>query len=331
MVTVLVQFALTSFVLWTIAEGADDPNCKGLPSPCICSTDIVNCTNAGFTSTDIFLQITDSRFPYLDTLIVTGCQFNMLRDTLFGARVVHRRAKNVNLSNNSIHYVYPTAFAGLPSPSTTSMFEMLQDLRILNLEHALDATSNEKDEWLSTHLRGNGVRRLQYLHLQRNGLEHLPSYVFCSLPSLEFLYLANNSLSHFYAKSDCLRDLKELSLANNSIWSGGKTLQAWFKNNPRVVRKEHTVCATALPAKYEALSLLRVPEQNLKCGDDDGSYTHGVYIVCGLAVVGLLLLLLCIAYTNRSAIYKGAWQYRILRANDYQLLGKTSDAKPVLV
>lgn len=378
-IAVTVFFATIGRIFTYSNDGTN--GCMGvLDSPCRCDRFIINCTNAGFKTTEIFLQITDLHFPELDTLILTGNHFHELETHLFGPATYHKRLSKLFLSNNSIKFIQAGAFQELTRLEELSLndnqislndlhrlrlFDRLKTLKILQLEKAFD-TKNLDAKTIEQALHiifgpKSELDELQYLHLQRNNIQSLNGSTFCNLPSLEFLYLQNNNISSFtIADTSCIVNLLELHLENNKIarytkQSYDKLNNAehlkeihfesnpidctceqndfvkWLKSDDRVLYKNETYCFTASPEKYKNRPVVEIEDDSLKCESDGSGYMHGVYIICGIAIVGLAALLFCLFYANRGILCARRKSGLLLTSGGYEVLSKEPEVKAEMV
>uniref|UniRef100_A0A5S6QGB8 LRRCT domain-containing protein n=1 Tax=Trichuris muris TaxID=70415 RepID=A0A5S6QGB8_TRIMR len=344
---------------------------------CHCSAVIINCTNTAYTDVGIFERIHQS-YPSLNTLLMVGNRFKLLRGYLFGYRTADLPLAQLDLRNNSIWTIETNALMGLENLETLilndnalrvvadvekmqSVFWPLSNLRILQLNRAFDQRSSSKERlrWVTVMLNHSALANLEYLHLEGNQLPYLPADIFCPLPSLQFLYLGNNSLSYFLPNAACIRNLRQLNLSANrfarigspfvQLVTGLPNLQAlylgqnpwhcscelanfvaWLKSSAQVADRNGLLCRTAIPGQLIGRSLVNVDEKDLRCSEGHVGHAYGIYVVCSLALIGLLLLLACVFFANRYLIFKGASRMPSLRMSDYQPL-KEPTAEPVMV
>uniref|UniRef100_A0A915ITW3 Uncharacterized protein n=1 Tax=Romanomermis culicivorax TaxID=13658 RepID=A0A915ITW3_ROMCU len=377
-------------------DNADFASCLNyLSSVCRCSPEIINCTNARYTHTDIFLSITDLNWPRLDTLILTGNNFPNMDSFLFGVGTRHRRLKVLNLSENRIRRIDLQTFDNLTNLehlilSRNQIFidgaderayqflRRLSTLRILELDDAFDKTATAYDlartiKFLLSNL--NRLNRLEYLHLKNNRLTFLQPATFCNVPSVQYLYLQDNRLESFggsLINEKCTPSLTELYLNNNSLsrfsrfdldkfdsdihWNKFSFANnpfecycelnpfiKWFKKNShRIVDKTMTRCQKAYPDRFVNSTLMKIPENALKCDSERSTdYMHGIYVICGLAIVGMSVMLFCIFYANKRSLIRGfccCWtkkggavnNFRVT-SNGYQILDKEPEVKAEMV
>ncbi|KRX43416.1 Trophoblast glycoprotein, partial [Trichinella murrelli] len=356
----------------------DHFDCNKEPYFCLCSDSIVNCTNRDFTRTDIFAQL-QATYRTLNTLIVTGNNFRVLNNYLFGSKVENPSLDHLDLSNNSIALIEPEAFHGISKLETLllndnrivadgrhlqdrSFLGNLNNLRILQLNNLFvpSSTSDNRVRWLRSQLNNTAMEFIEYLHLESNNLQFLPADFFCIFPNLQFLYLARNSLTHFLPNYQCIKNLRELDLSANAIVRLGSPFTrlidslvrlemlllasnpwqctcdlshfiGWLKRNDKLIVKKNITCATAFPEKFVGHSLQEISEKQLDCSPDGNEHVYGVYIVCGLTVVGLFLLLMCILSANKFFVFKRVYNGSTYRMNDYQPLQKEPSVEPVMV
>lgn len=226
-------------------------NCKGILPSCSCSDTVIDCSNAGINTTEIFLNI-PNYYPYLISLNMTGNKFEYLEQDLFGRGVRMPYLEKLDLSNCKIIGIHGKAFIGLPKLDELNLARnalsfrngsssinakdipgrsiwatenflrpIASHLKILDLSDAFDRKERQDAIGFLGNLTAlfntSDLRVLQYLNLSSNHITFLASDLFCQAPVLEYLYLASNRLIGFSADEGCLPALMELHLQSNYI------------------------------------------------------------------------------------------------------------------
>ncbi|KHJ48527.1 leucine Rich repeat-containing domain protein [Trichuris suis] len=377
MAAVAVALWATFLTFIDLSTAADIECNQPTSNACHCSTVIVNCTNTAYTDVGVFERI-HQNYPSLNTLLMVGNRFKLLRGYLFGYRTANMPLVQLDLRNNSIWTIETNALMGLDNLETLilndnalrvdaevekmqSVFWPLSNLRILQLNRAFDERSSSKERlrWVTVMLNHSAMTNLEYLHVEGNQLPYLPADMFCPLPNLQFLYLNNNSLSYFLPNPACIHNLRQLNLSGNRFARVGSpfielvsrlpNLQAlylrqnpwhcscelasfilWLKASNKVADRHGLLCETAIPQQLTGRSLIKVDEKDLRCSEGHVGHAYGIYVVCCLALIGLLALLACVFFANRYLIFKGASRIPTLRMSDYQPL-KEPTVEPVMV
>lgn len=210
------------------------------PKPgCICNRTHVTCLNSRFRNSDVFQQIHERAFPYIDTLTMTGNNFGDISDGLFTEGEVHKSLSLMNLTGNGITKVSSLTFKGTPALQFLYLnknnikqagrypFESMKRLRLLDLTDALGRRPAEsKADLISVLLETDrrGLVELAELKLSNNHIEKLHKDTFCKVIGLRRLDLSENNLTSFNVAKNCLQSLEALDLSRNSFTTFSTTL-----------------------------------------------------------------------------------------------------------
>uniref|UniRef100_A0A5S6Q350 LRRCT domain-containing protein n=1 Tax=Trichuris muris TaxID=70415 RepID=A0A5S6Q350_TRIMR len=218
---------------WTTVSQPDN-GCHGmLASPCKCTAVSVECINGRFTDTDIFLQVSKTHFPFLESVTFQGNNFVTLPASVFGPASNHPRLKALNLSANYFVNMHPDAFSGMPElryldltdneiilgQETLSLLKPLVKLESLRLRKAFRFPMNVTHQLglLQEMLERAQLDHLESLDLGSNYADWLPPRLTCSLPCLRHLILSDNSLQVLDLEPACLQQLTRLDLSRNAF------------------------------------------------------------------------------------------------------------------
>ena len=209
---------------------------------CHCSANLVECKNLEESNTELFRHILPIIYPDLDTLTVSGNHFGVLpNENIFGGNVRHKKLNYVNLTRNGITSIGQQTFIGIPrveylylnDNELNSVGEKDQPFNFFTSLKLLDMT-NVFGEHISIHARADLLRKifrnnhsfvdLSEVILARNQLENIHEDTFCNIKGLSRLNLADNRLSTFDFKPECLADLRMLDLARNQFHQVRPTL-----------------------------------------------------------------------------------------------------------
>lgn len=348
-----------------------DP-CDQILSPsCTCGPNVINCTNVRDLSPDS-LQPIATHFPRLTSLHLSGNKFRYMdKDTFHTQGSRSWSLTQLDLSKNAIVDIHERAFINLPKLQELNLSDnrisfrhrpvapghrvvrtgnfllpMASSLQILDLSNAFDGQERRNSAHFSQNLTSllfdpeNGFRALEYLHLSKNDLAHLPADAFRGLPSLQYLDLSNNKLTKFQLSSGSGGQLMVLHLESNHIQvldeafmkmvDDSPTLQhvylannpftcdcqakgfiKWLKISSKIEDKESLFCAKSLPRHLINRSLMSLEEDQLRCSDGKSAvYTAGVFALCSVAAIGLISMLSCIVYANKRILFRAGTSFR---------------------
>lgn len=208
---------------------------------------IVNCTDAGFTSTAVLVHMPAET----QVLIFTGNRIDELPPNVFGSINDYPRLSVIDMSNNHIREIRGKAYHHVASvellilnhnnltiasnddedddddggdggsddfnyhhPRVFSNFFNLQSLHLTNA--FADNTSAALSRDLHDIFVNSNLTKLVKLHLEQNEIVRFADRnVFCDLPALRELYLADNLLSEVNFNVTCMRKLHFLNLERN--------------------------------------------------------------------------------------------------------------------
>ncbi|XP_037082864.1 SLIT and NTRK-like protein 3 [Pollicipes pollicipes] len=193
---------------------------------------VVNCTNTGFTNVSVLNALPDNT----EVLIFTGNFLDILPPNLFGTEWNFEDMETIDMSNNGIKEIDGQAFHRVSFVKTLILnhnslyivdskhhprvFSNLISLESLHLTNAF--TENVDSDWYMSSLeiifKTSMLTRLKKLHLEQNELRGVRDpKIFCTLPSLEHLYLGSNRLTDIDLDLLCLQRLAYVDLEYNSI------------------------------------------------------------------------------------------------------------------
>lgn len=193
---------------------------------------VVNCTNMGFTTTDMLQQLPEET----KMLIFTGNHIPVLPLNIFGnvsglsvidmsnngirdikGRTFHHvsSVERLILNHNNIS-ISDDADGNFHHPRVFSNFENLEELHLTN------AFADNTDTALANDLHdifvNSNLTKLYKLHLEQNEIKGFRDRnVFCDLPNLHHLYLGENFLPSLNFNVKCLKKLEFLDLQFNNI------------------------------------------------------------------------------------------------------------------
>lgn len=195
---------------------------------------VVNCSDAGFTNTDVL--------PYMpadvEVLIFTGNKLQTLPWNIFGRDNDYPKLRIIDMSNNHIHEIHGKTFHHVQnverlilnhnnisvSPTEDEanflhprIFSNFFNLRELHLTNAFaDNTSSALSKDLHLIFDRSNLTQLIKLHLEQNEIRRFSDHdVFCELPELEDLHLSDNNLDEINFNALCLKKLRFLDLQRN--------------------------------------------------------------------------------------------------------------------
>lgn len=207
---------------------------------------IVNCTDAGFTSTDVLVHMPAET----QVLLFTGNRIGELPPNVFGSINDYPHLTVIDMSNNHIREIRGKAYhhvasvellilnhnnltiasdadaddAAAAAPALDDfnhhhprVFSNFFNLRSLHLTNAFaDNTSAALSRDLHDIFVNSNLTRLAKLHLEQNEIVRFADRsVFCDLPALRELYLADNLLTEVNFNVACMRQLHFLNLERN--------------------------------------------------------------------------------------------------------------------
>lgn len=311
-------------------------------------TFVTNCTNFGFDNADMLQKLP------LETeiLIFVGNEVRTLPMNIFSLNVQYDRLHTIDLSNNKIQLIRGKTFHKVTSVRKLilndndihivskefhhpRMFTSFEDLEELYLRNAF-ARNMKYEDYLSSLAEIFEVSTLEHLKILdvgNNGIFQLPSDEFCSLPSLEELYLSDNRLTDIRVNFTCLTKLRKLDFSKNNITSLPKQTLANFQNlsnlslnishNPfkcdcdmletykwmmdtkiDLVDRETLQCSDNFEpngGKY----VFSVPKEEFRCADgkdkDSGAtITHHIILAFGIIILFIVVVLLL--HKNRQQV-----------------------------
>lgn len=199
---------------------------------------VVNCTNTGYTSTDVLAYMPAE----VEVLIFTGNRLNTLPWNIFGRDNDYPKLRIIDLSNNHIHEIHGKTFHHVQnverlilnhnnisiSPSEDEanylhprIFSNFFNLRELHLTNAFaDNTSSALSKDLHLIFDRSNLTQLIKLHLEQNEIRQFSDHdVFCELPELEDLHLADNHLIEINFNMLCLKKLRFVDFERNHFTS----------------------------------------------------------------------------------------------------------------
>lgn len=195
---------------------------------------VVNCTNTAFTNTSVLEYLPSE----VEVLIFSGNILNTLPWNIFGKDNDYPRLRVIDMTNNHIHEIHGKTFHHVSTverlilnhnnlsispnddelnylhPRIFSNFENLKELHLTNAFADYASPSLSKD--LHLIFDRSNLTKLIKLHLEQNEIMKFSDRdVFCELPELEDLHLADNYLSEINFNVLCLRKLRFLDFERN--------------------------------------------------------------------------------------------------------------------
>lgn len=315
---------------------------------------VTNCTNSGFTNVSVLEQLS----PDTEVLIFTGNNISTLPPNLFGDVATYRNLEVIDLSNNNISRIQGKAFHRIPNVKKLilnnnrwsvedhwRLFANMESLEELHLNAAMDIGAppyidpSEPLYEKSIHklikiFTENPLKNLTTIHLENNEIgPNLDMDIFCSLPVISHIYLANNSILQVSINSTCLHSLMHLDLSSNHIRRlSNYTLRNleelpditldlsdnnfncdcrmedfyhWLHDTKVfVVGKENYKCEDGFPEDNAGELILSLPTQRLWCPTPlllrpSFGIAHAILLI----VVSLMVLLLTVvAIMNRRVV-----------------------------
>ncbi|RWS11490.1 trophoblast glycoprotein-like isoform X1 [Dinothrombium tinctorium] len=316
---------------------------------------ITNCTNTNFNNATVLKYVPIET----EILIFTGNNLSMLPPNLFQTDVHYEKLQIIDLSNNSIESVRGKTFHNVRSvrklilshnkfkilgdhfhPRLFSNFESLEELHLRDAfgDKERDADFMAKFAIL---LAEAELTKLKVLHLESNSIQSFPhEFVFCSLPSLQKLYLANNLLMDIRLNFTCTPKMMVLDVSDNFILTLNNDSLTFLEETSPIFHLNLTrnpfKCDCHFVDFFEWLKITKVwifgqktfhcasgfPETNIgrplsafKSTDfqcysthesEMDSYVTASYVVLTSLLISLTILLAVLIYTNREYI-NNAW------------------------
>ena len=236
---------LPTLLCWDGDERDEGTGCpKRLGRNCICGLAnyrawapnrqvyITNCTNTGFTDASIIEAIPTET----EVLIMTGNKFNRLPWNLLGIWDDHNKLEVIDLTNNQIQEIQGKSFHKVNAVkrlildhndlyivSTMNHPRMFSNFHNLTELHLTNAFTEQVDsKWYLEDLKNvflsSELTKLEKLHLEQNEIwEIRDNDMFCDLPNLLDIYLADNQLTEINFSLDCLERFRYLDVSFNKI------------------------------------------------------------------------------------------------------------------
>ncbi|XP_055377769.1 phospholipase A2 inhibitor isoform X2 [Condylostylus longicornis] len=232
---------LTSYIFPTAFAGDCGSNFK---AKCTCGEMpydgilqyVVNCTNAGFTNTNILESMPNET----QILIFSGNRIDELPWNVFGTINKYYKLTVVDMSNNHIREIRGKAYHHVQNVkrlildhNNLSISRDDDDVNhhhprvfsnFINLEalHLTDAFADNSPPELSEDLHDiffqSNLTKLRKLHLEQNEISTFKDRkVFCDLINLNDLYLGDNWLQEINFDVKCLKKLRFLDLERNKF------------------------------------------------------------------------------------------------------------------
>ncbi|XP_043477204.1 reticulon-4 receptor-like 2 isoform X1 [Leptopilina heterotoma] len=191
---------------------------------------VVNCTNAGFTSTAALSYLPNRT----QVLLFTGNNINTLPPNIFGTLDSFPDLEIIDMSNNHIKIIKGQSYHHVknvrrlildfndisldPVRSHPRIFSNFISLEELHLTDAFEDSPNPKDLASTLHdiFVNSNLTKLRKLHLEQNEIsEFRDPNVFCDLSNLWDLHLGDNQLTALHFNLSCLHNLRFLDLQRN--------------------------------------------------------------------------------------------------------------------
>lgn len=197
---------------------------------------VVNCTNAGFTDTNILEYMPINT----EVLIFTGNNIPELPWNVFGSINNYSNLNVVDMSNNRIQNIRGKSYHHVQNVQRlilnhnnlsisreegefnhhhARVFSNFINLKELHLTNAFSENTSEKlSEDLHDIFVNSNLTKITKLHLEQNEiLKFKDRNVFCDLPSLRDLHLGDNYLKEINFNLVCLTNLRFLDLERNKF------------------------------------------------------------------------------------------------------------------
>ncbi|XP_017781729.1 PREDICTED: insulin-like growth factor-binding protein complex acid labile subunit [Nicrophorus vespilloides] len=196
---------------------------------------VVNCTNQGFTNVDMLTDIPIET----EMLVFVGNNIPTLPWNIFGDMNKSVNLKEIDMSNNNIMEIKGKAYHHVSTVETLilnhnnltisnkgdenyhhpRMFSNFVNLKALHLTNAFaDNTGDDLADDLHDIFMNSGLDKLYKLHLEQNEIKSFRDQnVFCDLPNIRDIYLADNYIPGLNFNISCLKKLRFLDLEHNNI------------------------------------------------------------------------------------------------------------------
>ncbi|XP_054163950.1 amphoterin-induced protein 2-like [Oppia nitens] len=340
---------------------------------------VTNCTNTNFTTTDILTQMS----PQTEVLIFTGNRLQSLPQNLIGQDVTYEKLHTIDLSNNSIQFIRGKSFHNVKTVRVLNlndneiiidednfhprMFSNFLSLEELHLRNAFDNSVHDLDflDHLWITFNESQLNTLKVLDLNENHIRmSFPSPdMFCALPALQRLHLANNYLTDFTLNLTCLKDLNSVDVSYNFITKLTNRSIALIETGPanyhinvsmnsfrcdcelidfflwskmpdkdiRLDSAEKYRCVYGHPMDnagryFDDLSVMDLECFNSVKNDDFRDYISFSYTILTVLVIILAALLTALVYINRDFL-SHSWTYLrtgVIAKREYTALEKES-------
>lgn len=196
---------------------------------------VVNCTDTGFTNADMLAELPEET----QVVVFTGNHIPELPWNIFGELKDLSMLKTIDMSNNGIKEIKGKSYHHVTNverlilnhndlsissrgdenyhhPRVFSNFVNLIELHLTN------AFADNTDEALANDLHdifvNSNLTKLFKIHLEQNEIKKFKDeFVFCDLPSLMDLYLADNYIPNLNFNVNCVKKLRFLDLEHNNI------------------------------------------------------------------------------------------------------------------
>lgn len=195
---------------------------------------VVNCTNTAFTNTSVLEYLPSD----VEVLIFSGNILTTLPWNIFGKDNEYPKLRIIDLSNNHIREIHGKTFHHVStverlilnhnnisiSPNDDELnylhpriFSNFINIKELHLTNAFaDNTSPALSKDLHSIFDKSNLTKLIKLHLEQNEIsKFIDRDVFCELPELEDLHLADNHLNEISFNVLCLKKLRFLDFERN--------------------------------------------------------------------------------------------------------------------
>lgn len=196
----------------------------------------VNCTNTGFTNTQMLEHLPEQT----QMLVFSGNHVPVLNMNVFGDQIDLSGLKEIDMSNNGIREIKGKAFhhvlgverlilnhnnisisndvddGNFHHPRVFSNFYNLTELHLTNA--FADNTGAALANDLHDIFVNSNLTKLYKIHLEQNEIRFFKDEnVFCDLPNLHDIYLGDNNIPRLNFNVQCLRKLRYLDLERNNI------------------------------------------------------------------------------------------------------------------
>uniref|UniRef100_T1KN92 LRRCT domain-containing protein n=2 Tax=Tetranychus urticae TaxID=32264 RepID=T1KN92_TETUR len=323
-----------------------------LSSVCQCDVKnfITNCTGSNITDLAWLHDIPIET----KTLVLSGNDIPRLPKDVFGFRRKEPKPlEYLDLSNNKIQLINGKSFRGFSLVKKLilnnnqilitgdnypkGLFKGFHELTELHLASSFADTSNPQfmPNLISLLKEGN-LTNLNILNLESNGITNFPDETaFCTLPSLQKLFLAGNSLDQVRVNFTCTPKLRTLDLSHNLVkhldnistsfiddlprsfhinLTGNAFacdcrmdhFLSWIKRTPLfVMGKDNYICLSGYPEVNVHRRLIQLLPDDLECDpawNKSSTFSFYPHIILAILTVTVVLLLALVLYQVRSQI-----------------------------